>query len=618
MGRALSVIGVPTGAGEYSAALEGLTALNEYLLRANPETPPLHGAGVRYTREATDGWRDLKKVIASKSGDCEALSTWRTAELRVSGEDPNASVVVYKTGPAKFHAIVLRGDGTLEDPSVDLGMKPPAGLLAAYQDWNQKISAAPFEEDRPMVMGDNDDVASAVIGANEAPEDLEVVFSVVGTDDGYKGSIRIPLIDGRAIYAETSTAGTELEAEKKAARVLGVIGSVWDDLAALVPSAQAQAAIRLAKNEHVQNLAKSAYATGRKAVGLDKSSSSSSSPTRDPGLKAYIKRTREAAAAAPVDADDGAQFDGPDDLPLDEGHGYSDEYADAAVMGWDLFDVDGVFCTGAEIECLGFVNEALARGSSPTVGRAARSSSSAAPRGGSSSRSSSASSSAGRSSGGGFGGMMSAFAPRGGASSSSSASSPSRAGASSASSPPGFHAAPSPFAPAPSPFAPAPPPFSPGGSGYAPSYGGGGGSFGGGYGAGGGTSFSGAARFGGPGSQPGGVNPASARADGLRQLQANKQKADMLQQGGSGGGGGGGGGSDGGGGFGEPSTAADYAAAEAADDELFSAYYGNQAQQEAETAWFDTATETTADQFFGAVNPLEAEAMLADDSIPAQ
>ena len=259
MGRALSVIGVPTGAGEYSAALEGLTALNEYLLRGNPDTPALYDAGVGYTKESTDKWRDLKAVLSTKNGDCEALSTWRAAELRVSGEDPLASVVVYKTGPQKYHAIVLRGDHTVEDPSVRLGMKPPAGLLDAYANWNDTVAMAPRQEDQPMVMGESDDVACAVIGVNDAPDDVEVSYFVVGTDDGFKGVIRVPFSDGRALFAETSTSGSDAEASAKAHRVLGVIGSVWDDLIILAPSPQAQAAIRIARNDHVQNLAKAAY-----------------------------------------------------------------------------------------------------------------------------------------------------------------------------------------------------------------------------------------------------------------------------------------------------------------------------------------------------------------------
>lgn len=585
MGRALSVIGVPTGAGPYSAALEGLTALNEYILRANPQTPRLYESGVRYTKDSTDTWRDLTKVLATKSGDCEALSTWRTAELRVSGEDPNASVVVYKTGPTKFHAIVLRGDGSLEDPSVELGMKPPSGLLDAYASWNSAVEAAPQQEERPMVMGADDDVACAVIGANNEPHDGRVVFDVIGTGEGFKGQVRIPLHDGRAIYATTSTAANKTEAAKKAQRVLGVIGSFWDDLAILVPSTQAQAAIRIAKNEHVQNLAKDAYQAGKRAIGKgDKKG-----PTRQPGLNAFVQRQKQQAAddaAAPAQGDyipPGGDVDAPlsadaqfsDAQYMDEGQGAEpyDEHGafmPSDVMGWDLADlvhVNGVLCGVDELACLGHINEAMARMSKPrtVVGAARR-----APAGG-----------RGGARGGAGGGRSATPAAFGG--------------------PQMYQGGrPQTF----QPFAGQPgAPVSPFG-GPTP--------FGSPYGAP--TPFGAASPYGGP---PPGVNPQSAAAMALYQRQQNMLKSQMLQQSGGSGGGGGGGGYDGGG-YGGDYTASDAAADQQADADLWNAYYGNQALQEAQQQYFDTAQETSADQFFGAVDPYTAEAMLQDDSIPAQ
>ena len=89
----------------------------------------------------------------------------------------------------------------------------------------------------------------------------------------------------------------------------------------------------------------------------------------------------------------------------------------------------------------------------------------------------------------------------------------------------------------------------------------------------------------------------------------------MLQQSGGSGGGSGGGGD---GGFGSDYTAADSAAAEAADADLFAAYYGYQAQMGAESDYFDSAEEVSPEAFFGAGDLYQQEAMLADDSIPAQ
>ena len=552
MGRALSVIGVPTGPAEYSAALEGLTALDEYQLRANPGTPRLYDAGIRYTKEVTGEWRDVKKVLASGSGDCEALSTWRAAELRVSGEDPNASVVVYKTGATKYHAIVLRGDGTLEDPSVELGMKPPEGLVDAYDKWNTAVAAAPKQEEKAMVMGTGDDVACAVIGANPEPHVEEIVFDVVGTDDGHKGVLRIPLTDGRAIFASTSTAATEKEAAAKAHRVLGVIGSVWDDLAYFVPGGpQAQAALRLARNEHVQNLAKAAYQAGSRAVhkGADVVA-----PRRPMGMRPPV----EAAQPDDVGPDVGPDFD-------DNGQGYADAPGMATDVMGDLVEVNGVLCGADELATLGAVNEALARGSIPRtiVGRASRGGGGKARGGGG----------GGKARGGGGGGKA-----RGGGGAQQR------------------------------------------GGGGAQQRGGGGAQQRGGGGAqqrGGGPGFGPPSGMPYGSTQPGGGDQ-GARAAYLAQQAKNAAADQMLQQSGGSGGGGGGGGDgafDGGSGS---NTAADQAAAEQADADLFSAYYGQQAFNEGQEAYFNTAEEASPDQFFGYVDPLAAEAMLADESIPAQ
>jgi hypothetical protein len=78
-------------------------------------------------------WRYPHDVITSGWGDCQDLSAYRAAELRVSGEDPMARVRVYPTGMGpdgsitKFHAVVERGNGAVEDPSVILGMSPIPG-----------------------------------------------------------------------------------------------------------------------------------------------------------------------------------------------------------------------------------------------------------------------------------------------------------------------------------------------------------------------------------------------------------------------------------------------------------------------------------------------------------
>jgi hypothetical protein len=110
----------------YEAALEGLTALNQQLL-GTFEMPPIYDAAVRYRKESRDVWRHAMDVARSGWGDCEDLASWRVAELRNSGEDPAAAVHVYRSARRRYHAVVARGDGSIEDPSYILGMKVPPG-----------------------------------------------------------------------------------------------------------------------------------------------------------------------------------------------------------------------------------------------------------------------------------------------------------------------------------------------------------------------------------------------------------------------------------------------------------------------------------------------------------
>jgi len=120
--NATPTITIPTSADAYEAAIEGLTALDELLIRA-ARYPSIYRAGVQYRRESRDTWRHVADVIRLGGGDCEDLSAARAAELRVSGIDPGAYVHVYRSGPQRYHAVVGRSDGTAEDPSWILGMK---------------------------------------------------------------------------------------------------------------------------------------------------------------------------------------------------------------------------------------------------------------------------------------------------------------------------------------------------------------------------------------------------------------------------------------------------------------------------------------------------------------
>ena len=89
-------------------------------LRAHP-APPLYASGVRYRRsDPQERWQLPSEVRAAGGADCEDLASWRAAELRENGE--RATVTIKRTSPQVLHAVVVRADGRIEDPSRRLGM----------------------------------------------------------------------------------------------------------------------------------------------------------------------------------------------------------------------------------------------------------------------------------------------------------------------------------------------------------------------------------------------------------------------------------------------------------------------------------------------------------------
>lgn len=94
-------------------------------LRTHPG-PPLYASGVRYQREprGREWWQLPSETRREKSGDCEDLAGYRVAELQLSGEP--AKLLLRRISGGLWHAMVKRGDGSIEDPSKRLGMKGAA------------------------------------------------------------------------------------------------------------------------------------------------------------------------------------------------------------------------------------------------------------------------------------------------------------------------------------------------------------------------------------------------------------------------------------------------------------------------------------------------------------
>ena len=110
-------------------ALAATVIVNLHQMRAR-RLPPLYQSGVRYQQEqclsaavpeSCERFLTAEQLLAERVGDCDDLSAYRVGELIHTGEDPKARAIVVRPGFG-YHAIVMRGDGSIEDPSQLLGM----------------------------------------------------------------------------------------------------------------------------------------------------------------------------------------------------------------------------------------------------------------------------------------------------------------------------------------------------------------------------------------------------------------------------------------------------------------------------------------------------------------
>lgn len=114
------------------AAVEAATEVAQAQIEAG-KVPPLAQAieqhGVRWSPEANPPGQesfDIPQTVLKRGwGDCDDLAPWWAAELRASNEDPDAFAEVYQSGPKRYHVVVRRGDGTVDDPSKWAGMGQP-------------------------------------------------------------------------------------------------------------------------------------------------------------------------------------------------------------------------------------------------------------------------------------------------------------------------------------------------------------------------------------------------------------------------------------------------------------------------------------------------------------
>lgn len=123
-----------------NAALESVARGNEGLI-ASGRVPTFSRAlqvrGIKWKPEPPgDEHFDLATTVYRRGhGDCDDLAPYHAASLRVTGRDPLAYPFVYRSGPDRYHAVVRRGDGSIDDPSKAAGMGSVGSDGAAAPLW---------------------------------------------------------------------------------------------------------------------------------------------------------------------------------------------------------------------------------------------------------------------------------------------------------------------------------------------------------------------------------------------------------------------------------------------------------------------------------------------------
>ena len=197
--------------------LEGTAVLSQKMIEEG-SAPTFEDAmkrGVTWKAEPPghESFDHAATVIARGNGDCDDLAAYRAGSLRASGEDPDARPFVYKTGPHRWHAVVERGDGRVEDPSQTAGMNVRKGSVT------QGIPAA--------VVGCMCNM-NGVNGGEERP-----YVAVHPSRDGWVGRVDIPWKNGKGYAIATTerkpSASQALAGALMGGAILGACSGLADD-----------------------------------------------------------------------------------------------------------------------------------------------------------------------------------------------------------------------------------------------------------------------------------------------------------------------------------------------------------------------------------------------------
>lgn len=261
-----------------NAALESVTRLNESMLKQDQIPTFADGLkeGVKWKPEppGDEHFDHAGVVLRRKWGDCDDLAPWQAASLRHTGEDPNATAIVKRSGPKRWHAIVRRGDGSIDDPSRAAGMGQPQQLIGA---------ALPIMYTAPSaVVGGEYRVRPAIAirgyrGGIQARTDMPLQF-VRGqpTDYAMATSHAAPsattalvgAIEGALQLAVAGGYAHPQHIARLAAIADALEGIPLDEIAGLYGAAHAQAAGEVLDGFSLKKFAKGALKTGLKMAPM--------------------------------------------------------------------------------------------------------------------------------------------------------------------------------------------------------------------------------------------------------------------------------------------------------------------------------------------------------------
>jgi hypothetical protein len=100
------------------AAVEGLCGINFVLLGClRGQVPRLYESGIVYREPGKKQWFNVADLYDEGFGDCKDLVACRVAELRYFDAELAMPHVYLTRRERRYHAVVKRADGSIEDPS---------------------------------------------------------------------------------------------------------------------------------------------------------------------------------------------------------------------------------------------------------------------------------------------------------------------------------------------------------------------------------------------------------------------------------------------------------------------------------------------------------------------